>query len=397
MNKNILLLKKLQKVHYEKFNSGLNKNNSKNTTFVLSPGRVNIIGEHTDYNHGLSLTIAIDKYKYLFGVKNNTNIVNIYDNGFKQHYSFELEKIEYDKKVIWANYIKGIVNEYIKNNHKISGFDLIIDSNLLSESGVSSSAAILAGVSRIINKLFHLKIILEEEIKYCWNAENNFIGVNNGALDHFSVLYGKERNAVLIDFKDLSYKYIPFNLKDCIFLIIDSKETRNLINTDYNKRRQECRNALRILKEYIDIESLSDVDLETIQKLEHRIDTKLLKRVKHIVTENIRVRKAIECLKYNDLEKLGRLLSESHVSLRDNYRVSTEKLDFIFNAVNSLSGVYGIRLMGAGFGGSLISLVNKNMIDQIIEDLSDIYYKKYKIFPGFIKCKTSNGTEVVDI
>ena len=154
--KEVLLFKKLQNIYFDKFNNNLNKNNFKNKNFIFvsSPGRVNIIGEHTDYNYGLALTVAIDKYKYLVGVRNGKDFVNIYDNGLKQFFTFKLDKIKYDKNLIWTNYIKGVVNEYIKNNYEIFGFDLVIDSNLLSESGVSSSAAILAGVARILKGLF---------------------------------------------------------------------------------------------------------------------------------------------------------------------------------------------------------------------------------------------------
>jgi galactokinase len=394
------LFSKLENIYFKKLSiDAASKINyrGKNFVHVLSPGRVNIIGEHTDYNYGLALTMAINKYKYMIGVKNDTNFVNIYDNGLKQSYSFDIDKILYDDDVNWANYIKGVVNEYIKNNYTVSGFDLVIDSNLLSESGVSSSAAILAGIAKILEGIFDLEVSLRNTMEYCKNAENMFVGINNGSLDHFSVLFGKEKNAIFLDFKDLSYDYIPFNLKNFLFLIIDSREARNLINTDYNKRRQECNDALRILKEDINIISLSDVSLDLLLSLGKKMDKNLFKRVKHIVTENSRVKKAIEYLKNGDNVSLGRLLFESHVSLRDDYEVSTERLDYIFDAANDLDGVYGLRLMGAGFGGSLISLVNRNKANQIIEELSNLYYQKYKIFPGFIKCKTSDGTKIVNL
>jgi galactokinase len=398
-NKEVLIFNELNNIYFNKFNiNDSEKNNYKKKNFVhvLSPGRVNIIGEHTDYNYGLALTMAINKYKYMIGVKNDTNFVNIYDNGLKQFYSFNIGKILYDDKVNWPNYIKGIVNEYIKNNYIISGFDLVIDSNLLSEAGVSSSAAILAGTAKILEEIFNLEVSLRNTMEYCKNAENMFVGINNGSLDHFSVLFGKEKNAIFLNFKDLSYDYIPLNLKNFLFLIIDSKEARNLINTDYNKRRQECNDALRILKEDINIISLSDISLDLLSSLEKKIDANLFKRVRHIVTENLRVIKAIEYLKNGDNVSLGKLLFESHVSLRDDYKVSTEKLDYIFDTANNLDGVYGLRLMGAGFGGSLISLVSRNKVKQIIEELSNLYFQKYKIIPGFIKCKTSDGTKIVE-
>jgi len=199
---------------------------------ILSPGRVNIIGEHTDYNSGLAIPLAINKYKFFTGLRNGTGNVEIYDNTYKEYHSFSLDNILYDENNKWTNYIKGVVKEYVDNNYNISGFSMIVDSNLLSGAGVSSSAAILIGTARIIEEIFNLEVEKMDTMNYCHDAENNFVGIDNGILDHFSVLFGKKDHAIYLDFDSLNWEYVPFDLKENLILIIDSKEERYLPGTD---------------------------------------------------------------------------------------------------------------------------------------------------------------------
>jgi len=370
----------------------------KQLVHVISPGRVNIIGEHTDYNSGLAIPLAINKYKFFSGIKNDSNTVEIYDNLFKEYYSFNLENISYDTKIKWANYIKGIIKEFILYGYKISGFSMVINSNLLSGSGLSSSAAMLLGTSKLLIELFGLKCDREKILKICHEVENNFVGVNNGMMDHFAVLYGKKNNAIYLNFYNLDWEYIPFELSDNIILVIDSREERYLPDTDYNKRRKECVEVLEVVRKVIgnnDIKSLSDIDSKLLADIEKKLPYRLFKRGRHIVTENDRVKKAKKYILQNNMESLGSILLESHKSLSDDYKVSTERLDFIVDNLSSIEGVYGSRLMGAGFGGTVLSIVNKKRLDEVIYFITKRYRERFDIEPIFIPCNSSDGVKRV--
>jgi len=400
------MFKKMQEIFFKKTSSdkvldGFDKSIRKKIikeeglVNILSPGRINIIGEHTDYNLGLSLPMAINKYKFFSGIKNNTDKVEIYDIGYDQYYDFRLDDIGYNENVKWSNYIKGVVKQYVDNNNEISGFSMIIDSNLISGSGISSSAAILAGVAIILEGIFNLNNPKEKILEYCHSAENDFVGVENGYLDHFAVLYGKRDNAIFLNFKNLDYEYIPLNLKSYLFLIIDSKEERFLPATDYNKRRKECNDAFNVIKNITKnktLSSLSDIDLNLLEDLKGKLPLNLFKRVKHVVTENSRVIKAKKYFKEGDMKSLGEILLKSHRSLKDDYEVSTEKLDYLVKRSIAIDGVLGTRLMGAGFGGCVISLVDKRKVENIKNKLTEDYYGKFKLTPAFVKCESSDGT-----
>ncbi len=393
---------KLHDLFFKKFVKGdrgrENTFKRENLINILSPGRVNIIGEHTDYNLGFSIPIAVDKYIALTGRANDSGIVEIYSEYFDSFYKFPLSNITFDKNVKWANYLKGVLQEYIQGGYEISGFSMVIGGNLPMGVGMSSSAALEVGVAKFLKELFNLKISREEIIKYCNSAENNFVGVSCGFLDQFAVTYGKENSAIFLNFKDLSYKYIPFDLKDNIILIIDSKEERNLSSTEYNKRRDECREAVEMISSMIKnkkIYSLSDINLNLLYKLKEKLADKLFKRARHVITENNRVLFSKGYLIKSDIEKLGLMLLESHNSLKCDYEVSTEKLDFLVDEITKARGVYGARLMGAGFGGSIISIIKGDKVNGVIDMISKKFFKKFAVTPNFIECLPSDGTKRV--
>ncbi len=367
---------------------------------ILSPGRVNIIGEHTDYNLGLSINAAIDKYILITGFKNGTESVEVFSKPLNDSKRFLLNDIAFDKNTHWVNYIKGVLREYIQHGYKIGGFDMVIDSNLPVGAGVSSSASLEVGVAKLIERLFDLKVDKKKTVEYCNSAENNFVGVNCGFMDQFSVVYGKENHVIYLNFKDMSYEYIPFDLEDNLILIINSKEERNLADTEYNKRREECNQAVRLISDIVkekNIMSLSDIGLDLLDRLENKMPQKLFKRVEHVVTENNRVLLAKQYLLKNNIEKLGQILYESHNSLKYNYEVSTEKLDCLVDQLSKIEGVYGGRLMGAGFGGSVISIVKKDKIDKITGIIRNKFIERFSIAPDFIECLFSDGTRRVKL
>lgn len=397
-----IFFKRLQDLLFEKFIEGNKERENdfkrENLINILSPGRVNIIGEHTDYNLGLSINTAINKYIFIAGYENKTDYVEVFSRYLNDSNKFSLEDITFDKTTSWINYIKGVLKEYIQHGYKIGGFSMVVDSNLPIGAGISSSASLEVGVEEFAEELFNLKVNKKERVKYCNSAENNFVGVNCGFMDQFSVAYGKENNVIYLNFKDLSYEYIPFDLEDNLILIVDSKEERNLANTEYNKRRQECNDAVQLISKIVknkNIKSLSDIGLDSLYELEDKIPEKLFKRVKHVVTENNRVLLSKEYLLKGDIEKLGKVLFESHNSLRYDYEVSTEKLDYLVDEMSKTKGVYGGRLMGAGFGGSVISIIKKSKIDSITDIIGGKFLKKFNVSPDFIECLFSDGTRRV--
>jgi galactokinase len=394
---------KLHGIFFEKFIRG---NREKENVFkkenlinILSPGRVNIIGEHTDYNLGFSIPIAVDKYIALTGKANDSDTVKVYSEYFDSFYKFPLSDVAFDENVKWANYLKGVLQEYIQGGYEIGGFSMVIGGNLPMGVGMSSSAALEVGVAKFLEELFNLKISREETVKYCNSAENNFVGVSCGFLDQFAVTYGKENSAIFLNFRDLSYERIPFDLKDSVILIVDSKEERNLSSTEYNKRRVECREAVEMissLAETKNIYSLSDISLDLLYKLKEKLPAKLFKRARHVVTENSRVLLSKEYLMKGDIEKLGLVLLESHNSLKCDYCVSTKKLDFLVNEISKVKGVYGARLMGAGFGGSIISIVRRDRVSSIIDVVGNKFFKEFAVVPDFIECLPSDGAKRVE-
>ena len=395
-----------KKLHGIFLNVFMKSNKDKKYTFkkkdlinILSPGRVNIIGEHTDYNLGLSINTAINKYIFITGFKNEKDYVEVFSNNLNDSNKFSLDNITFDKNTGWVNYIKGVLKEYIQHGHKIGGFNIAVDSNLPIGAGISSSASLEAGAATFVEELFNFKVDKKDKVKFCNSAENNFVGVNCGLMDQFSVIYGKENYVIYLNFKDLSYEYIPFDLKEKLILIIDSKEERNLADTEYNKRRKECNDAVKLISEITkdkSIKSLSDVSLSLMPELKNNIPEKLFKRIRHVVTENNRVLLSKKYLLEGSVEKLGQILFESHNSLKYDYEVSTEKLDYLVDEMSKIKGVYGGRLMGAGFGGSIISIIDRDKINIIKNIISSKFNKRFNIVPDFIECLFSDGARKVE-
>lgn len=395
-----------KKLHGIFLNVFMKSNKDKKYTFkkkdlinILSPGRVNIIGEHTDYNLGLSINTAINKYIFITGFKNEKDYVEVFSNNLNDSNKFSLDNITFDKNTGWVNYIKGVLKEYIQHGHKIGGFNIAVDSNLPIGAGISSSASLEAGVATFVEELFNFKVDKKDKVKFCNSAENNFVGVNCGLMDQFSVIYGKENYVIYLNFKDLSYEYIPFDLKEKLILIIDSKEERNLADTEYNKRRKECNDAVKLISEITkdkSIKSLSDVSLSLMPELKNNIPEKLFKRIRHVVTENNRVLLSKKYLLEGSVEKLGQILFESHNSLKYDYEVSTEKLDYLVDEMSKIKGVYGGRLMGAGFGGSIISIIDRDKINIIKNIIGSKFNKRFNIVPDFIECLFSDGARKVE-
>ena len=363
----------------------------------FSPGRVNLIGEHTDYNGGHVFPCAIHRGTYALVKKRDDKKFRMYSENFENLgiIEFLLDNLVNEKKHKWVNYPKGVVKMFIEAGYKIdSGFDVLFYGNIPNGSGLSSSASIEIVTSIILKDLYNLDIDMVEMVKLSQKAENQFIGVNSGIMDQFAVGMGKKDNAILLDCNTLKYSYAPVILKDEVLIIGNTNKKRGLADSKYNERRAECEEALKDLQKELDIQSLGELSVEEFNKSEKLIKNEInRKRAKHAIYENQRTIKAQKELMEGNLEEFGRLMNESHVSLRDDYEVTGIELDTMVEIAWNQEGVIGSRMTGAGFGGCTISIVKKDAVDKFIENVGKEYKEKVGLDADFYVVNISDGAK----
>ena len=363
----------------------------------FSPGRVNLIGEHTDYNGGHVFPCAIHRGTYALVKKRDDKKFRMYSENFENLgiIEFLLDNLVNEKKHKWVNYPKGVVKMFIEAGYKIdSGFDVLFYGNIPNGSGLSSSASIEIVTSIILKDLYNLDIDMVEMVKLSQKAENQFIGVNSGIMDQFAVGMGKKDNAILLDCNTLKYSYAPVILKDEVLVIGNTNKKRGLADSKYNERRAECEEALKDLQKELDIQSLGELSVEEFNKSEKLIKNEInRKRAKHAVYENQRTIKAQKELTEGNLKEFGRLMNESHVSLRDDYEVTGIELDTMVEIAWNQEGVIGSRMTGAGFGGCTISIVKKDAVDKFIENVGKEYKEKVGLDADFYVVNISDGAK----
>ena len=363
----------------------------------FSPGRVNLIGEHTDYNGGHVFPCAIHKGTYALVKKRDDKKFRMYSENFENLgiIEFLLDNLVNEKKHKWVNYPKGVVKMFIEAGYKIdSGFDVLFYGNIPNGSGLSSSASIEIVTSIILKDLYNLDIDMVEMVKLSQKAENQFIGVNSGIMDQFAVGMGKKDNAILLDCNTLKYSYAPVILKDEVLVIGNTNKKRGLADSKYNERRAECEEALKDLQKELDIQSLGELSVEEFNKSEKLIKNEInRKRAKHAIYENQRTIKAQKELMEGNLEEFGRLMNESHVSLRDDYEVTGIELDTMVEIAWNQEGVIGSRMTGAGFGGCTISIVKKDAVDKFIENVGKEYKERVGLDADFYVVNISDGAK----
>jgi len=355
--------------------------------FFIAPGRVNIIGEHTDYNGGFVMPFAVDRYIYLAIRKNNKKVINFFSLQFKNAVSVEIGNI--NKTNTWADYPLGVFKILSEYGYKIDGVDLVFESNIPIGGGLSSSGAIEVITLTALNNLFNLNIEKEKIPFMCQKAENEFVGARCGIMDQFIITMAKKNNAILLNCKNHNYQYIPVNIGDYYFLI--SSTSHSIASGEYNKRRAECEEGLKILKKYIDIETISDIKIDEFEKYKDKLPEVVRKRVLHVIKENERTEKASKCLIDGNIEELGKLLNESHISLRDLYEVSCKEVEIMRDESLKIEGVIGTRITGGGFGGCLISIIHKDSVDKYIKEVGKNYKEKTGIIPEFHICQIVSG------
>ena len=363
----------------------------------FSPGRVNLIGEHTDYNGGHVFPCAIHKGTYALVKKRDDKKFRMYSENFEKLgiIEFLLDNLVNEKEHKWVNYPKGVVKMFIEAGYKIdSGFDVLFYGNIPNGSGLSSSASIEIVTSIILKDLYNLDIDMVEMVKLSQKAENQFIGVNSGIMDQFAVGMGKKDNAILLDCNTLKYSYAPVILKDEVLVIGNTNKKRGLADSKYNERRAECEEALKDLQKELDIQSLGELSVEEFNKSKKLIKNEInRKRAKHAVYENQRTIKAQKELMEGNLEEFGRLMNESHVSLRDDYEVTGIELDTMVEIAWNQEGVIGSRMTGAGFGGCTISIIKKNAVDKFIANVGKEYKERVGLNADFYVVNISDGAK----
>ena len=349
----------------------------------FSPGRVNLIGEHTDYNGGNVFPCAISFGTYGAISLRDDKVVRMYSGNFvdKGVISFNIDNLRNEKEHDWANYPKGVIEILRQNGYNVQqGFDMVVFGNIPNGAGLSSSASLELLMAVMINEIFKFNIDRVELVKFCQMSENDFIGVNCGIMDQFSIGMGQKNRAILLDCNTLIYKYSTVDLKDEVIVIANTNKRRGLADSKYNERRRECEKALRELQGELKINSLGELTEEEFEKNKHLIKDEIrIKRAKHAVYENQRTLKAVNALEENDIVTFGKLMNESHNSLRDDYEVTGKELDTLVELALNHEGTIGSRMTGAGFGGCTVSIIKKDKV----EDFINVVGQKYKEIIGY--------------
>ena len=356
------------------------------------PGRVNLIGEHIDYNGGKVMPCAISLGTYLAISKNKDKLLRFHSLNFPETIELHLQENYSKTGKTWFNYPLGMINELIEDGNLISGLDMLFNGNLPIGAGLSSSASIEVLTGFALNQLFGMKISNKDIALMGKKVENEFIGVNSGIMDQFAVAMGKKDKAILLDCDSLDYEYLPFETGEYILAIINSNKQRTLADSKYNERFAECGKALKALKKELNVTHLCDIDLNTFEEHRHLIDDPVLqKRALHVISENFRVGEARDALKSNDHINFGKLMYASHRSLKDWYEVSGKELDTIIEFCQTYEDCIGARMTGAGFGGCAIALIKKNKFDDFSSKLSSYYQQKIGYKPEVFASEIGDG------
>jgi galactokinase len=362
---------------------------------VRSPGRVNLIGEHTDYNEGFVLPAAIDKAIYVGVSKREDEAIELYAEDFKEHFSSSVSTVQPTEKG-WPNYILGVVDQLNQNGYQISGFNLLIDGDVPLGAGLSSSAAVECATIFALNALFDLGLDKKTMTELAQKAEHSFAGVRCGIMDQFASMFGKKDHAIKLDCRSLEFEYIPLGLKGYKILLLNTNVQHSLSSSEYNTRRAQCEQGVAWVKEQRpEVKELRDVSVDMLDKYVQPKDELIYRRCKYVVQENTRLLEGCEDLKRGDIKALGQKMFRTHEGLSKEYEVSCRELNFLVDGVKGEYGVLGARMMGGGFGGCTINLVKEDIIDKVVEEAT----RRYKDVMGLeltaYIAQVENGSELI--
>ena len=369
------------------------------TGCYFSPGRINLIGEHTDYNGGHVFPCAISLGIYGAASPRTDKRFCFYSANFAAMGVVEtdMRQLQFAKEDSWANYAKGMLHFMLEKGAKINhGLNIYINGNIPDGAGLSSSAALEMLIGVLLQDQFQLSFSKLEIVKLGVKTENEFIGVNSGIMDQYAVAMSKKDHAILLDTEKVESELVPLDLKDNVIVIMNTNKKRTLADSKYNERRAECEKGLHFLQEKLSIQSLGELDNLTFDENSYLLPTEnLLKRCRHAVWENERTLNAEKALQKGDLNEFGHLMNASHVSLEYDYEVTGKELDTLVHTAWKQPGVLGARMTGAGFGGCAIALVAKNKVEAFEKIVADIYYEKIGYLPSFYIAETADGTKVL--
>ncbi len=359
-----------------------------------APGRINLIGEHTDYNGGFVLPVAIDRRTYTAAGRRGGDLFIAFSKELSKKTSFEIEPGKFEHSNFWVNYIKGACT-LLNDVKSVKGVNFAIGSTVPRGSGLSSSAAYVVSIIEAVARLYDIRLKEIEIPLLAQRIENEFVGVQSGIMDPFVAKFARENSALLVDAHSLEYKHVPIS-PNCSLLVCVTGVKRALATTEYNKRRQQCQTAVVSLSELLrrEICSLREVSLEELEGVRAEMDPTLFARALHVITESQRALQTFAALEKGDLGLVGKLMLESHMSLRSNYEVSSPELDTFVEIAEQSEGVYGARMTGAGFGGSAICLVDASLEEELSAEISEKYKERgYEDGYVFI-ARTGSGSRV---
>ena len=360
----------------------------------FSPGRINFIGEHIDYNDGFVMPSAIDKgICYAVGL-NDTGRLNIHSIDFSDSASLPVKDVH--KMSGWKNYVLSVVNEFLKKGLEVKGFDCVFGGDIPNGAGISSSAAVEGGLAFAINELCGFGLGRKELALLCQSAEHGYPGVMCGIMDQYANMFGKKDHVILLDTRSVSHEYFPLHLEGYSILLMNTNVHHSLASSEYNVRRKQCEEGLEILKKEMGIHSFRDIkDAKELLPFQKKLEEKIYDRCRFVVEEILRTQAAARLLQQNDLAAFGRLMYETHDGLSRLYEVSCPELDFLVMLAKENAGIIGARMMGGGFGGCTINIIRQESVDDFVEKAAGAYQKKFQLDPTVIRVSVEDGTHAL--
>ncbi len=385
----------------QKVSNIFSENFSTTPRFFFSPGRINFIGEHIDYNDGFVMPAAIDKGVYYAIALNNSDTINFYSVDYNEKLSVNIRDVE--KMTGWKNYVLGVVNEFQspfadrEEGKALGGFDCVFGGDIADGAGISSSAAVEGGIAFGLNELFNFGLNRKELALLCQRAEHNFPGVMCGIMDQYANMFGKKDHVILLDCKKIEHEYFPLQLDGYEIVLINKKVHHSLASSEYNVRRKQCEEGLAILKKEKGITSFRDIkSAEELLPFKYKMTDKVYDRCKFVVEEILRTKKAANFLQQHNLKEFGKLMFLTHEGLSKLYEVSCPELDFLVAQAKANDNVLGARMMGGGFGGCTINIIRQEAVKDFLETATVAYRKTFNINAEVIDVKVGDGTHEVE-
>ncbi len=363
---------------------------------VRSPGRINLIGEHTDYNDGYVMPAAIDRHIVTaidFSMDSHSTLYSVKHNEFFSFHTSHPEKV---RSPLWANYILGVVRRIVDKGHAVRAFNCVIDGNVPTGAGLSSSAALECSFAFALNHLHKFNISKLDLVLISQWAEHNYAGVKCGIMDQFSSVMGLEGKAFVLDCRSLEHRYFPLDLSQSAIVLCDTMVKHSLASSEYNTRRAECEEGVRIIQGYHpEVRSLRDATLLMLESHSTEFPAKVYDRCTYVIQENQRVLDAAKDLEKSDLKSFGKRMYETHRGLSKLYGVSCDELDFLVDESKKINGVLGARMMGGGFGGCTVNLVSKSTVENFIDTIYEAYLERFKVVMNTYVVSIKDGTSLI--